>query len=434
MSYPDFVKRELDNTITKALNTSDFANNLKPSRKRNISKADVIRTLMFMQGGSLQKELYDAGLSITPSAFVQRRHQIEPNVLSDALTDFFQKCETPKTYLGYRVLAIDVTAINMPRDPKSACFVCNASTPQGYCQMHANPLYDVLNKCYLDCVIQPQPRQDEIGALLFMLAWRDFPGKTLIVADRAYSSYNLFATIQKMQDVDFLIRIKHGQGAMREVAKLPMCELDREISFTITTTQTKEDKEKGYIFLQTQKKDSERTYSANTRKGRWDFPSPYPMKLRIVRILLDTGEYETLATSLPPSFAPDQIKHLYHARWGIETAFRELKYNYGLVNFHGKSEQFVRQEIYASMLMASACSRIIQQAVIQQHNGNTHLYQVNQKMAIFLCKKFFRTPGADGEQLMRDIARYAEPVRPGRQDERKIRAKAFEGFVYRVAA
>ena len=433
MSYPDFVKHELEDSIQKVLATSDFANDLK-LRNRKLSHADVIQALMVMQGGSLEKELIEVGLPITPSAFVQRRHQIAPNVIGDALSDFYGKCEAPERFNGYRVLAIDGTAVNMFRDPKSACFMCNASAPQGYCQMHANPLYDVLNKSYLDCVIQPQPSQDEIGALLFMLAWRDFPGKTLIVADRAYSSYNLFATIQRMPNVDFLIRIKQGQGAMREVAKLPMEEFDREISFTITTTQTKEDKAKGHIFLQTQKKDTERQYSAKTRKGRWDFPSPYPMKLRIVRILLDTGEYETLATSLPPSFTPEQMKQLYHARWGIETAFRELKYNYGLVNLHGKSEQFVRQEIYAAMLMASACSRIIKKVVIQQHKGNAYLYQVDQKMAVYLCKQFFRTPGADGEQLMRDIAKHTEPVRPGRQDQRNLRVKGFTGFVYRVAA
>ena len=113
MSYSDFVKHELKNTITKALNTSDFANNLKPSRKRNLSKVDVIRTLMFMQGGSLQKELYEAGLSITPSAFVQRRHQIEPNVLSDALTDFFQKCEARKHILAIVYLLLT--------EPQSIC-------------------------------------------------------------------------------------------------------------------------------------------------------------------------------------------------------------------------------------------------------------------------------------------------------------------------
>ena len=35
---------------------------------------------------------------------------------------------------------------------------------------------------------------------------------------------------------------------------------------------------------------------------------------------------------------------------------------------------------------------------------------------------------------MRQIARYTEPVRPGRQDERNLRAKSFIGFCYRVAA
>ena len=51
------------------------------------------------------------------------------------------------------------------------------------------------------------------------------------------------------------------------------------------------------------------------------------MKLRIVRFMLE-----------------------YHARWGIETAFRELKYGFGLVNLHGKNDDFVKQEIFAAML------------------------------------------------------------------------------------
>ena len=34
----------------------------------------------------------------------------------------------------------------------------------GYNQLPANPLYDMVNKVYLDVVIQPQPKQDEIGA------------------------------------------------------------------------------------------------------------------------------------------------------------------------------------------------------------------------------------------------------------------------------
>ena len=40
----------------------------------------------------------------------------------------------------------------------------------------------------------------------------------------------------------------------------------------------------------------------------------------------------------------------------------------------------------------------------------------------------------DAEKLLLDIAKYTEPVRPGRQDERNIKSKSFVGFVYRVPA
>lgn len=120
---------------------------------------------------------------------------------------------------------------------------------------------------------------------------------------------------------------------MREAAKLPLQELDTEISFIINTSPSKEAKETGRIVLQVWK-NKDRVYSPNTRSGRWDFPSPYPIKLRIVRILLDTGEYEALATSLPPSFTMDEIRELYRQRWGIETSFLYLKYHVDLSHLH----------------------------------------------------------------------------------------------------
>ena len=45
-------------------------------------------------------------------------------------------------------------------------------------------------------------------------------------------------------------------------------------------------------------------------------------------------------------------------------------------------------------------------------------------MGIYLCKQFLSHSGADCAQLMRDIARYTEPVRPGRQDQRNLKIKA----------
>lgn len=403
-------------------------------RKRSLTPQDTIKLLMFMEGGSLNRELHKAGVNITPSAFIQRRKQIPVDVMEDILESFNARCRDEKTYKGYRVLAVDGTAVNMARDPKAPTFVQDDSHPRGYNQFHVTPLYDIINKTYQHCVIQPQPRQDEIGALLFMLTWFDFPQKTLIIGDRGFESYNLFAHFLEHPTLDFLIRVRQDRSAMREIRKLPMEELDTDVSVVITTTQKKEDKENGHILVQI-RKDKNRTYSTKTRAGRWDFPSPYSMKFRVVRFLLSTGEYETLATSLPRNLFPlNELKELYFTRWRVELAFRELKYGVGLVNLHGKKPQFVQQEIWAAMIMSNFSSRIARQVVLEKKKKNIYEYAVNMQMAIYLCKEFFRAKDENGEHLMLDIARYTEPIRQGRSDLRNIKSKSFVGFVYRVAA
>ena len=50
------------------------------------------------------------------------------------------------------------------------------------------------------------------------------------------------------------------------------------------------------------------------------------------------------------------MKEIYHLRWGIETSFRELKYDLSGVQFHSKKDQFVYIEIYAHFAMDDAVS------------------------------------------------------------------------------
>ena len=172
-------------------------------------------------------------------------------------------------------------------------------------------------------------------------------------------------------------------------------------------------------------------------RARWDFShiNPFPMKFRCVRFILPSGEYETLVTSLPRShFGIEELKALYHMRWGIETSFRVLKYCTGLINIHSKSDRFAEQEVYAALTMFNFCNRISREVVIQQKKTNRYEYKVNLTMAIFLCKEFFRDPNGDAEKLVQEIAMYTEPVRPGRADQRNIKVKGFIGFTYRVVA
>lgn len=428
----DDLRIKFETAIKETIANSEQYQAEKFKRNRVLDMKTMVKAIHLFRGGSLSKELHELSIPVTPSAFVQRRKKLSSMLFEEILSAFNGKCNDPELYHGLRVMAVDGTAVNLARDPKASTFIQNASNPKGYNQMHACCIYDVLNKTYHSCSIN----RDEIGALLYALDWYDFDKNTLFVTDRGYSAYSLFATFIE-KGYYFLIRTKQAKSAMKKIAELPMEEFDRDISFTITTTQTKEDKEKGYILVQTQK-NKNRTYSPNTRAGRFDYPTPYHFSnLRVVRFMLNTGEYETLVTNLPRGqngFSSKDLAELYHARWGIETSFSELKYGIGLNLLHGKSEEFARQELYAALTISNFCSRVAREVVIQKKSETTYAYKVNQKMAIYLCRKFLIENTMTGEQLMKEIARYTEPVRPGRSDERNIKPKSFPGFTFRIAA
>lgn len=431
---PSEFKERLHTAIKEAsgrFRKDDSIPNSAFTRERVLSLRVMIKTLLAMGGGVLTQELENLNIKASKAAFSQQRKKLSWTLFEDVFETFNRLCEDDRqTFQGYRVLAVDGTAVNIARNPSAPSYMPNGER-KGYNQLHANIIFDVLNKIYLHCQIQPQPQADEIGALYFLLTWYDYPQKTLIIADRGYESYNVFAFFKEKTNLDFLIRVKQSKTAMREIRKLPMEELDVDISFTLTTTQTNKDKQNGYIYIQTPK-NSQKNYSSKTRMRRWNFQSPYNMTLRIVRIKLNTGEYETLATSLPRSITADEIKELYHARWGIETAFRELKYGIGLENMHGKSDEFAYQETFAALTMANFCSRIAQSAVINNNSNSKLSYAVNRKMAVVLCRKYFADVITDENELMQKIESYTEAVRPDRQNSRNLRVKSFSGFTYRI--
>ena len=422
-SFKSYLKSAIGNAVAKCPKTKEF------SRKSALTRESIINLFIGAEGGSLKEIIESAGLAVSESAVSQRRAQISPDTFRAVFDTFNAWCEDDDLFRDYRILAVDGTVINLPRNPDAPSFVCHDGIPGGVNQLHVTPLYDILARTYADVVIQPEPKKDEIGALVEMLQRNYFEEKTLIIADRGFESYNLIAHCLAKENTDFLIRVKQSRSAMREVAKLPMMEVDCNVGFTITTTQTKEDKEKGHVFIQVPQKSK---VGSKTHRGRWDFPSPYQMRFRICRFMLDNGEFETVATSLPPSFTLDDIKALYHLRWGIETSFRDLKYTLGLVNLHGKSDDFAMQEIYASLTAFNFSSRVCRAIVVKQPKNSIYTYKVDFKNAVEKCKEYIRSPEMDAKGLIEDIARQTVPIRPGRQDQRNLRVKGFPGFAYRV--
>jgi hypothetical protein len=132
-------------------------------------------------------------------------------------------------------------------------------------------------------------------------------------------------------------------------------------------------------------------------------------------------------------FPPNKIKELYHLRWGVETSFRELKYAIGLISFHSKKVEHITQEIFARLVMYNFCELITMHVIIQQKETK-HSYQVNFTRAIQVCRCYFKhlsdISPPDVEALIR---KNILPIRDGRKDPRKVKAKAVVSFLYRVA-
>ncbi len=441
-STPTMLKSTLDSAI---FNITENKNKYvkKPgidfTRERKLSMTSVIRLLLTMGSKSLNKELFEfaeaTDINVTSSAFIQQRKKIKPEAFRDLLCDFDRATQKIKTFYGYRVLAADGSAISMARNPDAESFIWPSNQPHGYNQYQLNALYDLLTRTYFDAELQPASKMDERAALINMLRRNNFNDKTIIIADRGYESYNMFANFIETNGVFFVCRVKDGgNGAMKEIINLPMWELDQDIAVEITTSQTKDDKLHNRRFIPTGSKKG-KPNSPKTKIRRWDFHSPYSLKIRVVRFMLENGNYETIVTSLPRNeFSSTDIKDLYHMRWGIETSFRELKYFVGLIALHGKSDEFVEQEIYSALIAYNFCERITGEVVVKNVSKNIHVYQVNYSMAFFLCREYYKRNKTNGEKLLEDIGKYIQPVRPGRKDKRKMRTKTFIGFLYRIAA
>ena len=145
----------------------------------------------------------------------------------------------------------------------------------------------------------------------------------------------------------------------------------------------------------------------------------YEITIRFVRFLLDDNTYEVIATSLPEEiFSMEDLKEIYHQRWGIETGFRELKYILGLSAFHSKQENSILQEIYARLVMYNLKYRL----------------QINFTQATKICLNFFRYKGKEPPyDIEATIQRFLLPIRPNRKRQRVSVSTCVVSFNYRLA-
>lgn len=436
INYTDHVKNKLMSIIEEMAEHPDYyVKNPKRdfTRNRKLTFKSVIEILLSIGGGSISKELlkhfnYDVATA-SSSAFVQQRDKILPCAFEFLLDKFTNSFDNLKTYNGYRLLAVDGSDLNIAHNPKDVDSYCQSSPDsKGFNILHLNAIYDLCNKLYIDASIQGYKQKNEYRALIDMVECSRIKEKAIFVADRGYESYNVFAHIQKM-GFKYAIRVKDitSNGIISSLVLPDEDEFDTIINLKLTRRQTNEIKAHQDI------------YKFLPKKVPFDFLKPkdrefFPITFRVVRFKISENSYETIMTNLDSSeFSTEEIKKLYHMRWGIETSFRELKYSLGLINFHSKNVEYIIQEIFAKLVMYNFCEIITLHVVIKQ-KSTKHTYQVNFTMAMQICTHFFKCPENisphDVEALIR---KYILPIRDGRKDQRKLKSKTTISFNYRVA-
>lgn len=427
------AKTDLINTIDNISNNiSKYVNNPNSDFKRNrkISFNDIIKTLFSMEGGSMKIELLKAfnhNISrITDSGFNQQRSKIKTSAFETIFKEYTKTIKCNKRYKGYRLLACDGSVFSIAHNPNDPLtYIQPIEGCKGYNALHLNALYDILNHSYLDVIIQNIREQNEKKAYNIMVDRLYHDDKTIIIADRGYSTFNNFAHAIE-NNYKFVTRSKdiNSNGSL-SLLNLPDTEFDIDITYTLCSSDAKKIKNNviNYKFI---------------RKRCFDYKINgdvfYPISLRIIRFKLPSGGYECITTNLSRNeFSIDDIKELYHLRWGIETSFRELKYNIGAINFHSKKKEFIIQELFIKLTLFNYCQIIMQQIVIKKKQTKLE-YAINSSIAFYLCKQYLKNVITTAKKLSTLISKELQPIRRDRHDNRKIQRKGCVSFTYRVAA
>lgn len=438
-TFATYVKSVLDNRINEISRNSWFYvknPGVDFTRSRKISFSDTIKLLISKEKNSMQEEMlkffnYDVETP-TQSAFIQQRDKIRPDTFEFLFHEFTSSFSYDKTLKGYRVLAVDGSSFNIPRNPDDESTYCVTDPyDKGFNQLLTNALYDIYNRVYLDVIIQPYRKMNEREAMRSMVDHycRNNDDKAIFLVDRGYESYNTIAHFTE-NNAKFVLRAKDVRGKKSMLSTLGLPdeeEFDVIVKRFLTRSNRKEHRTNPNVYKYIA--DSPLDYLDN------DKDSLYCMSFRVVRFKMsdkDGGSYQSIITNLPQyEFSASEIKDLYALRWGVETSFRELKYDIGITSFHSKNIDFIVQEIFAKLILYNFCL-IISMNVVVEDTGTKYQYQVNISMAIPICVEFlFRSGNDPPMNVEKLIGKYISPIRPGRSYPRYVKARRHIGFNYR---
>lgn len=313
------------------------------TRNKKLSFPVMIVLLLNFLTRTMQIELddffanvLDAGTdSVTKQAFFKARKNILPDAFKELFLmtrDMVLNKNKIKRHKGYRILAIDGSELRLDKTKENKdIFLPRNHSPENKTNAEISLLYDVISHYVIDA---------QIGSI--GICEREYAKKNLAHFSSICDEKDMIATLTGM-GCKYLMRLQ--ASCFKGVKENPSND------FRITVS-TKTD-----------------TYS-----------------VRVVRVILKSGEIETLITNLSEDeFSANDFLDLYFLRWGIETTYDTLKNKLLIEKFSGRSPVAVLQEYYAMMFVLNciaAMSATVNRKLLSRKTDCKYQYRANVNLMI----------------------------------------------------
>lgn len=421
-----------NNNIEKlkiAINQDEFLDKCRMSekdftRKRKITPPDIILYELNKRGLSTKMEILNFNnindvQDITSPGLFKQREKLNPEafiyLIQMSLKDFYCNYkEEVKTYKGYILKAIDGSDFEIP-NTSQARKKYNGKQQNQCARVTVSTCYDILNKYTLDAIVEKydfsetQMAQKHIKTIKEEKLLGNF--KSITIADRNYKNLSFFYHSIKNND-KFLIRVQ-SSVYKKEISKMKTNDEFIEIGYEYNRAKYyKESDLELYEYL---------------KNGK-------TIKIRCIKIELETGETEYLLTNLETTkFSIEEINELYNLRWKIEINYKHLKNNVKIECISSSKKILIKQDIFSQILVCNILQAFINDSdeKLQQFKYKNKI-KTNNNMAIGILKNtliyILLEDSADKrsemmEKFQEAIMKYTVTIKPNRRYERKNNPK-----------
>jgi hypothetical protein len=281
--------------------------------------------------------LWPEAEAVHHSAFTRAREKVSWYIFRDIMNDAVKlayECwpQDPRfTWHGMSVYGTDGSKYTLPAtaeirdefDPKSGL---QYSGKGHYPQCLVSTVYDLFRRLPIARTVVPanSSEREEVKHLL-----KYIPLGCVLLFDRGYPSYELIRLLVRNYRGYFIFRCPSTSTFPAVRAFIESGKQEDEICI---------DPSSNYL-------------SKISKKQRKNLKA---VKLRIIRLISPDGTVSVLLTNLydKTQFPADEIISLYFRRWEIETYYRDEKTVLAIEEFHGKTSNSIRQELFAVMIMS----------------------------------------------------------------------------------